>query len=377
VSEQSARDAPGFSPGSVRLGSVGAPDFSPGGSRKEQGAPAPDQPGPAVAAQPATQIAQYSPQAVQQYHFDPSDWVVASWGLSKWYGLVLGLNNFTIGVRPGITGLLGPNGAGKSTFMKLVTGQLRASQGRLWVLGQEPRNNTRLRSRIGYCPEQDSFYPWMSGLQFVEYLARLNGMSVQQANAAARRAIAAVDMTADMGRTLGGYSKGMRQRIKIAQSIVHEPELVILDEPLGGTDPLARVRIMEVISDLEKAGRQVLISSHVLHEVERMTENIVLIHKGMLLAQGNLHDIRDLIDKHPHTVMVQTPEPRRLAAELDGFEYVASLDFLPGQLTVRTTAPEAFYRELPRVIARTGIPYTGISSPDDNLNAVFKYLTEG
>jgi len=339
--------------------------------------PAPAQPGPTIVTPQLAQVAQYSPQAVSQYRFDPGDWVVASWGLSKWYGMVLGLNNFTIGVRRGITGLLGPNGAGKSTFMKLVTGQLKASQGRLWVLGQEPRNNTRLKARVGYCPEQDSFYPWMTGLQFVEYLARLNGMSVQQANASARKAIAAVDMTSDMNRSLGGYSKGMRQRIKIAQSIVHEPELVILDEPLGGTDPLARIRIMEVISDLEKAGRQVLISSHVLHEVERMTENIVLIHKGMLLAQGNLHDIRDLIDRHPHTIMIQTPEPRKLAAQLEALEYVASLDFLPAQLIVRTTAPEAFYRELPRVIARTGILYTGLSSPDDNLNAVFKYLTEG
>jgi ABC-2 type transport system ATP-binding protein len=322
-------------------------------------------------------VAQYSQQAVQQYHFDPRDWVVATWGLSKWYGMVLGLNNVTIGIRPGITGILGPNGAGKSTLMKLVTGQLAPSQGRLWVLGEEPRQNTRLKARIGYCPEQDSFYHWMTGLQFVEYLARLNGMGVQEADSAARKAIASVDMTADMNRRLGGYSKGMRQRIKIAQSIVHEPELVILDEPLGGTDPLARVRIMEVIEDLEKAGRRVLISSHVLHEVERMTANIVLIHRGKLLAQGNLHDIRDLIDKHPHTIMVMTTEPRRLAAELDKLEYVSSLDFLPGQLTVRSTAPELFYRELPQIIARTGIPYTGLSSPDDNLNAVFKYLTEG
>jgi ABC-2 type transport system ATP-binding protein len=327
--------------------------------------------------QPGLKVAQYSQEAARQYGFDPGDWVVAAWGLSKWYGMVLGLNNLTVGIRPGITGLLGPNGAGKSTFMKLVTGQLVPSQGRLWVLGQNPRQNTRLKARIGYCPEQDSFYPWMTGLQFVEYLARLQGMSIQEANSAARKAIAAVDMTADMNRRLGGYSKGMRQRIKIAQSIVHDPELVILDEPLGGTDPVARVRIMDVISDLEKAGRMVIISSHVLHEVERMTENIVLIHKGMLLAQGNLHDIRDLIDKHPHTIMISTPEPRKLAAELDGLDYVASLDFLPGQLTVRTAVPEAFYRELPQIIARTKIPYTGLMSPDDNLNAVFKYLTEG
>jgi ABC-2 type transport system ATP-binding protein len=202
-------------------------------------------------------------------------------------------------------------------------------------------------------------------------------MSVREAGSAARKAIGAVDMTADMGRSLGGYSKGMRQRIKIAQSIVHEPELVILDEPLSGTDPVARVRIMDVISDLEKAGRMIIISSHVLHEVERMTESIVLIHKGRLLAQGNIHEIRDLIDKHPHTVMISTPEPRRLGRELDGLEYVSSLDFLPGQLTVHTTQPEAFYRELPRIIASTGIKYTGLLSPDDNLNAVFKYLTEG
>jgi len=349
-----------------------------GARRGAQGAgDAPAQPGPLPASIQSAQVAQYSQQAVQQYRFDTADWVVATWGLSKWYGMVLGLNNVTIGIRPGITGLLGPNGAGKSTLMKLVTGQLAPSQGRLWVLGEEPRQNTRLKARVGYCPEQDSFYPWMTGLQFVEYLARLNGMSVQQANTAARKAIASVDMTADMNRNLGGYSKGMRQRIKIAQSIVHEPELVILDEPLSGTDPLARLGIMEVISDLDKAGRQVLISSHVLHEVERMTENIVLIHKGKLLAQGNLHDIRDLIDKHPHTIMVMTPEPRKLAAELEKLEYVASLDFLPGQLTVRSTAPELFYRELPLIIARTGIPYTGLSSPDDNLNAVFKYLTEG
>jgi ABC-2 type transport system ATP-binding protein len=323
------------------------------------------------------QYAQYSQQAAKQYHFDPKQWTVAAWGLSKWYGMVLGLNNITLGIKKGITGILGPNGAGKSTFLKLVTGQMVPSQGRLWVLGEEARNNTHLKAKLGYCPEQDSFYHWMTGLQFVEYLARLQGMSIGEAEKAAKVAIKAVDMLPDMNRTLAGYSKGMRQRIKVAQSVVHDPELVILDEPLSGTDPLARVRIIDVIKDLEKDGRNVLMSSHVLHEIERLTENIVLINKGKLLAQGNIHDIRDLIDKHPHTVLIETQEPRKLGAELEGLDYIASLEFGPDVLTVRTLRPELFYRELPKVIARTGIKYKGLTSPDDNLNAVFKYLTEG
>jgi len=340
---------------------------------------APPQAVPASVPQQAqyAQMGQYSDAAAKQFDFDPSQWVTATWGLSKWYGMVLGLNNVTLGIKKGITGLLGPNGAGKSTLLKLVTGQLVPSQGRLWVMGEEARNNTHLKARVGYCPEQDSFYHWMTGLQFVSYLARLNGMSISDADKAAKRVIKSVDMTPDMNRKLAGYSKGMRQRIKIAQSIVHDPELVILDEPLSGTDPLARVRIMDVINDLEKAGRNVLMSSHVLHEVERLTENIVLIHKGKLLAQGNIHEIRDLIDKHPHTIMIETPEPRLIGRELDGLEYIAAMEFFPKMLMVRTTRPETFYRELPKIISRTGIKYTGITSPDDNLNAVFKYLTEG
>jgi ABC-2 type transport system ATP-binding protein len=339
--------------------------------------PVPAQPQQYVAQQSGANYAAYSAQAVQQYHFDPKEWVVAAWGLSKWYGMVLGLNNVTFGIKRGITSILGPNGAGKSTFLKLVTGQLVPSQGRLWVLGEEVRNNPRLKARMGYCPEQDAFYHWMTGLRFVEYMARLQGMKVAEAEAAAKKVIKAVDMTADMNRKLGGYSKGMRQRIKIAQSIVHDPELVILDEPLGGTDPLARVRIIEVIRELEKAGRDILITTHVLHEVERLTENIVLIYKGRLLAQGNLHDIRDLIDRYPHTVLLLTGEPRRLGGELERLECVSSMEFMPDRLIIRTPQPEVFYRELPRILARTGITYTGLSSPDDNLNAVYKYLTEG
>jgi len=316
-------------------------------------------------------------QHAQQYQFDPKDWVISSWGLSKWYGLVLGLNNVTIGTKGGITGLLGPNGAGKSTFLKLVAGQILPSQGYVWVLGEPVWNNYPLRKKIGYCPEQDAFYHWMTGFQFVKYLARLHGMKNDEAEKAAKKAIKMVEMTKDMNRKIEGYSKGMRQRIKVAQAFVHDPQLILLDEPLAGTDPVGRVKIMEVIQDLEKEGKDIVVSSHVLHEVERITENILLINKGKLLAQGNIHDIRDLIDKHPHIIKIETPDPRKLARELEGFEYVTALEFHPGMLLVRSLRPELFYTELPKVITRTGIKYTHLSSPDDNLNAVFKYLTEG
>jgi ABC-2 type transport system ATP-binding protein len=314
---------------------------------------------------------------VPQYHFDPKDWVLASWGLSKWYGLVLGLNNVTVGVKKGITGLLGPNGAGKSTFLKLVAGQIRPSQGYVWVMGEPVWRNYPQKKKVGYCPEQDAFYHWMTGLQFVKYLARLHGMGATEAEKAAKKAIKTVEMTNEMNRSISGYSKGMRQRIKVAQAFVHDPDLILLDEPLAGTDPVGRVRIMEVIRDLEQEGKDVLVSSHVLHEVERVTENILLINKGKLLAQGNVHDIRDLIDRHPHIIRIETPEPRRLGSELEGLEYVTALEFHPNALLIRSLRPELFYAELPKVIARTGIKYTHLSSPDDNLNAVFKYLTEG
>lgn len=320
---------------------------------------------------------QYSQYHAQQVHFDPKDWVIATWGLSKWYGLVLGLNSVTVGIKKGITGLLGPNGAGKSTLLKLVTGQIAPSQGRVWVLGQSSRHNYRLREIIGYCAEQDAFYHWMTGLQFVTYLTRLQGIGTDKAEKMAKKAIETVDMTAEMNRKISGYSKGMRQRIKVAQSMVHDPQLILLDEPLAGTDPMGRVRIMEVIRKLEDEGKDLLISSHVLHEVERMTENILLINKGRLLAQGNIHDVRDLIDKHPHIIRIETPEPRKLGRELEELEFVTALEFQPNMLIIRSPRPDLFYKELPKVVARTGIRYSHLSSPDDNLNAVFKYLTEG
>jgi ABC-2 type transport system ATP-binding protein len=222
--------------------------------------------------------------------------VIATEHLSKWYGQVSGLNDVSVSVPTGITGLLGPNGAGKSTFMKLITGQLRPSKGQVRVLGEPIWGNHGLYQRIGFCPEQDAFYESMTGREWVTALAGLHGYDETAAADRAARAIEAVELTEAADRKIGSYSKGMRQRIKLAQAIAHEPELLILDEPLSGMDPLMRRKTVRQIKDWARAGTSVLVSSHILHEVEAMTSNIVLVNNGRIVAEGDVHHIRVLID---------------------------------------------------------------------------------
>jgi len=297
--------------------------------------------------------------------------------LSKWYGQVSGLNDVTVTVPAGITGLLGPNGAGKSTFMKLVTGQLRPSKGQVRVLGEPIWGNPSLYFRIGFCPEQDSFYERMTGLDWVTALVRLNGLSTEASMASATRALEAVDLMDAANKKIGAYSKGMRQRVKLAQAIVHDPELLILDEPLTGMDPLMRRRTIRLIKDWARAGKSVVVSSHVLHEIEAMTSNILLINNGRILAEGNVHQIRDLIDTHPHTVFIKADDPRRVARSILADDGIISLRFEPGALVVETARPDAFYARLTDLAANGdagGIDE--VTSPDDNLQAVFKYLVK-
>ncbi len=235
-------------------------------------------------------------------------------GVSKWYGNVIGLNRLSVRIAPGVTGLLGPNGAGKSTFLQLATGQLRPSQGEVRVLGHRPWNNSPLMRHVGLCPEQDAFYEWMTGRDFVRTCARLTGMSRSQASAAAEQAIATVGMTENCRRAIRGYSKGMRQRIKLAQALVHEPRVLFLDEPFTGTDPVARHDLLQVIRSLGESGRSVIVSSHVLHEIETLTRTIILMHRGRLVAEGRIEEIRDLIDRHPHRIVLVCDDYRALAA---------------------------------------------------------------
>ena len=297
--------------------------------------------------------------------------------VSKWYGQVSGLNDVTVTVPAGITGLLGPNGAGKSTFMKLITGQLKPSKGVVRVLGEPIWGNPAIYERMGFCPEQDAFYERMTGIDWVTALVRLNGVSVDEARAAAERALTAVDLMEAANKKIGAYSKGMRQRVKLAQAIVHDPDLLILDEPLTGMDPIMRRRTIRQIKDWAKAGKSVIVSSHILHEVEAMTSNILLINNGRIVAEGNVHQIRDLIDTHPHTVFIRVADPRTLAKMLLAEDGVISMRFEPGALVVETARPDAFYARVTEMAASGEAgAIDEVTSPDDNLQAVFQYLVK-
>jgi ABC-2 type transport system ATP-binding protein len=303
--------------------------------------------------------------------------IVSAEHVSKWYGQVIGLNDISVNVPQGITGLLGPNGAGKSTFMKLITGQLKPSKGSVKVLGEPIWRNPHLFFQIGFCPEQDAFYERMTGLEWVTALVRLNGLGEREADEAARRALTLVDLMDAANKKIGAYSKGMRQRVKLAQAIVHDPALLILDEPLSGMDPLARRRTIRLIRDWARAGKSIIVSSHILHEIESMTANILLINNGRIIAEGDVHHIRDLIDEHPHTVYVRAANPRGLARELLGFADVRSLKLEEGAVVVETGKPDAFYSRLTEMAASGEYgAIDEVTSPDDNLQAVFQYLVK-
>jgi ABC-2 type transport system ATP-binding protein len=254
---------------------------------------------------------------------------------------------------------------------------LRPSKGTVRILDEPIWGNPTLFHRIGFCPEQDAFYERMTGLGWVTALVTLNGLEPDAAAAASRRALEAVDLLDAADKKIGAYSKGMRQRIKMAQAIAHDPEVLILDEPLSGMDPLMRRRTIKLIREWGRSGKSVLVSSHILHEVEAMTSNILLINNGRIVAEGNVHQIRDLIDTHPHSVFVRAQDPKTLARALLVEDGVISLRFEPGALVVETGRPDAFYARLTDMAAsgEAGV-IDEITSPDDNLQAVFKYLVK-
>lgn len=296
--------------------------------------------------------------------------------VSKWYGEVIGLNKLTISVPVGVTGLLGPNGAGKSTLLQLATGQLFPSQGEVRVLGRKVWNCPSLNAFIGLCPEQDAFYEWMTGWDFVYTSARLGGLRRSDARDAAQRTLDAVGMSKHQNRIVRGYSKGMRQRTKLAQALVHDPKVLFLDEPLTGTDPLARRDLMDIIGRLASEGKSVLVSSHVLHEVQSLTSNIILLNRGRLVAEGQVREIRDLIDKHPHQIVLVCDDFRKLASRVLAWEDVESVRIIRSDkaVMVETRSPDSFYSRLPELSLEEGTAIREVYSEDDNLEAVFKYL---
>ncbi|HUU83719.1 MAG TPA: ABC transporter ATP-binding protein [Phycisphaerae bacterium] len=297
--------------------------------------------------------------------------------MSKWYGEVIGLNNVTTSIGKGIIGLVGPNGAGKSTLMGLAMGQLRPSKGSIRVLGQRPWDNPSVLSQIGYCPEGDPFWAELTGRRFVRFLARVSGLPRGEADSAALRAIELTGMTEHMGRAIRGYSKGMRQRIKIAQALVHEPCLLILDEPFTGTDPVVRHELSALLRRLAADGVDILISSHVLHEVEALTQQILMIDHGRIVAEGDLRTVRRGMHDRPHAIRVRVDEPRRLAAALSMMEAVTGLKVAAADtLVIETTSPEQVYDRLPGLLLEQEMTAREIAAADESLEAVFGYATD-
>ncbi len=299
-------------------------------------------------------------------------------GVSRWYGQVIGLNDVTCQIGPGLTALLGMNGAGKSTMMRLITGQIKPTTGSIRVFENEPFANPEVYRHIGYCPEIDNFYEHQSGREFVTFLARLSGFDAKEAAQRTGAALERVGMADRADRKIAGYSKGMRQRIKLAQAMIHQPDIILLDEPLNGLDPVGRRQFIDLLAELADTGKTIVVSSHILYEVEQMTRSLLLLHRGRLLATGDLRVIRSLIDKHPHQVRIETNEPRRTAELLAALPNVVSLRFTPGgeALELEVREPDSFYDALPGLILEKGLKVHGFTSPDNNLESVFKYLVD-
>lgn len=274
---------------------------------------------------------------------------------SKWFGEIVAVNRLDVQIGRGVTGLLGPNGAGKTTLLRLVLGLYAPSRGRVRVFGEDPRNNLGVLRRIGYCPELDRFFDNMSGLAFVRWLCRYSGMGRRAAHVAAREACHLVGMEPRMNDPIASYSQGMRQRIRIAQAIAHNPELLILDEPMSGLDPEGREDVFRLIARLGQSGRTVIVSSHVLYEIERVTDTVILMHGGRILAQGPIRHIRELIDEHPHAVQIESQSARDIAEHFARDGATLGIDISGTTLCIRTRDPGRFYPELNSLMVERGI----------------------
>jgi ABC-2 type transport system ATP-binding protein len=296
--------------------------------------------------------------------------------VSRWYGDVIGLSGTTFALEPGVTGLLGPNGAGKSTLLKILTGQIRTSAGTVRVLGQPVWGNPKLFAQVGYCPESDALYPEMNVQEFLTGLLRLAQIRGEPARARARTALERVGLDPDLRKPMGAFSKGMRQRAKLAQALLGDPQVLLLDEPLNGMDPIGRQETMALIRALGQEGRTVLVSSHILHEVEGMTHDVVLLYQGKVMAHGDVHEIRDLIEDRARSVHLRCADPHRLASRLIELQDITGLRFgdEPDVLIIETAHADTFFARLTRLGLEDGFGIEEVRPLDDDLQSVFNYL---
>jgi len=292
--------------------------------------------------------------------------------VSRWYGNVVAVNDITMSIGPGVTGLLGPNGAGKSTILHMIAGFLAPSKGELTVAGHASWRNPGLYTKLGLVPERDSVYAFLTGEQFVTASAKLH--KLPNPEHAAQAAIAMTDMAAAADRKISTYSKGMRQRIKVAAALVHDPAILLLDEPFNGMDPRQRLHMMDLLHDLGQAGRVILFSSHILEEVERLSGTIQVMVAGRLAASGDFREIRRLMTSRPHVFSVRSSDDRRLAAALMGRPDVAAVEMTGKGLQVRSTDYGAFTAHIARVARDEGIRLRELLPTDESLESVFSYL---
>jgi len=292
--------------------------------------------------------------------------------LSKWFGPVVAVNDISFEVTPGVTGLVGPNGAGKTTLLRLLSGRARPSEGVVTILGEPVRNNPGIYARVGIMTEHEQIYPYLTGRQFVRLGAVLSG--VADVPAATDRAIDRVGMAQAQDRAMGGYSRGMRQRMRLAHALVHDPPVLLLDEPLSGTDPRQRLEFMEVVADLAREGRTIVISSHILEEVETMADRVVLMVGGKLAAAGGFRAIRRRLNERPYLVRVDCDDPRLLAAGLIGEPFVESVTINGDSIRVLSFDVSALQRAIPSVARQRSIRMNRVEPLDDTLESVFSYL---
>jgi ABC-2 type transport system ATP-binding protein len=293
-------------------------------------------------------------------------------GVSRWYGAVVAVNDITFALGPGITGLLGPNGAGKTTILHMLAGLLRPSSGRVLIGGETAWRNPSVYRFVGLVPEREAVHAFLTGREFVEMAARLQKLPDPAAAAAA--AIRTVDLEGAADRAVGGYSKGMRQRVKIAAALVHDPAILLLDEPFNGMDPRQRLHMMDLLRSMAAAGRTILFSSHILEEVERIAGGVIVIVAGRLAAAGDFREIRRLMTDRPHTFVVRSSDDRRLAAAFMTEPAVFGTELRDGHVTIRVREFAGFTRIVARVARDASVSLYEVAPTDDSLESVFAYL---
>ncbi len=299
--------------------------------------------------------------------------------VSRFYGEVLGINKVSLSIPPGVTSLVGPNGSGKTTLMNMCSGLIHPTQGEISVLGVAPSHPEKLCRILGYCAQFDAFPKGITGYQFVYSFLRMYGWSHEECDKRSVTSLQLVGLMEASSRPVAAYSKGMRQRVKLAQAIAHEPKVIILDEPLNGLDPLARAEAIALFRQWADKGCHVIVSSHILHEVDRISDQVILLSQGYVVAEGQIQGVRDEVREQPMQILVRCDKPNMLASRLFQQDHVVEAKVAnDGKgLLLRTRDADSFYLLLNRVILESGLDVESVAPADDDVNSVYQYLIGG